>query len=312
MENVDIGKDVTLLFDYNNLAIRSFMVQENVENPEWGLWRYNVFNSIYQCLWKVKNVEEVILAVDDSNSWRKAIYNRYKESRKKKKKDSKVDWNVLYKMLHTLASEFKHYMPFKVMKIKSAEADDVIAVMAKKLKNPCVIIARDEDYFQLFGKKKNLRIYDPITQILYGPDDFKDIKDFLLKLVFCGQRKDDIPNILTPDDWGLTESTKDKRKPGFGEKAFDKIKDDIKSFIESGYKNNYYGEVDLSKNLKRNRFLMDFDKIPNTIISRIVDCYNNSSNYPPIDNIYLFFEKYKMRSFMEDIHRVEQKLQVLY
>ena len=57
---------------------------------------------------------------------------------------------------------------------------------------------------------------------------------------------------------------------------------------------------------------MDFDKIPNTIISRIVDCYNKSYNFPPIDNIYLFFEKYNMRTFTEDIHRIEQKLQVLY
>jgi hypothetical protein len=56
---------------------------------------------------------------------------------------------------------------------------------------------------------------------------------------------------------------------------------------------------------------MDFDKIPNTIVNRIADAYNNST-LPPIDNIYTFFEKYKMRSFLEDIHRVENKLRELY
>jgi 5'-3' exonuclease len=89
METVDIGKNVVLLFDFNNLAIRSFFgVKEVAEDPndiQWGLWMWNVFNSIYQSLWKFKNVDEVILAVDDSNSWRKAAYNRYKESRKDKK-----------------------------------------------------------------------------------------------------------------------------------------------------------------------------------------------------------------------------------
>jgi hypothetical protein len=180
------------------------------------------------------------------------------------------------------------------------------------MKNPCVIIARDEDYFQCFAKKKNLRVYDPISQTLYSPDDFPDIKDFLMKLVFCGQRKDDIPNIITPNDWGLTETTEGKRKPGFGEAAFNKIKDDLKGFIDKGYINNLYGRVDLSENLKRNRLLMDFDKIPNTIVDRILDAYNKSNNLPPIENIYLFFEKYSLRTFKEDITKVENKMHKLY
>jgi len=316
MESVDIGKDVTLLFDFNNLVIRSFFgVKEIIEDPnniQWGLWMYNVFNSIYTTLWKFKNVTEVILAIDDSNSWRKAAYSRYKESRKIKKKDSRYNWKELYSMMNKLANEFKHHMPFKIIKIKSAEADDVIGVLVKHFKNPCVIIARDEDYFQCFAKKKNLRVYDPISQVLYCPDDFEDIKDFLLKLVFCGQKKDDIPNIITPDDWGLTEETKNKKRPGFGEKSFEKIKNNIKGFIEGGYSNKLYGEVNLHKNLKRNRLLMDFDKIPNTIEDRILKCYNNSYNLPPIDNVYLWFEKYNMNAFKDNIHKIENKLQVLY
>lgn len=318
METVTIGRNVSLLFDFNNLAIRSFFgAKEITEDPndiQWGLWIYNVFNSIYQCLWKFKNVEEVILAVDDSNSWRKASYSRYKESRKAKKEESKVDWKELYKMMSKLANELKHHMPFKVLKVNSAEADDVIGILAKSFRNPTVIIARDEDYFQCFAKKKNLRVYDPISQILYAPEDINggDIKDFLMQLVFCGQRKDDIPNIITPDDWGLTEETKGKRKPGFGEAAFKKIKNDIKGFINNGHKNKIYGEVDLKANLKRNRLLMDFDMIPNTVIDRIYRAYNNSHNLPPMENVYLFFEKYNLRTFMEDIMTVENKIADLY
>jgi len=318
MKTVDIGKDVTLLFDFNNLAIRSFFgVKEVAENPndvQWGLWMWNVFNSIYTTLWKFKNVEEVVLCIDDSNSWRKAYYNRYKESRKIKKKESKVNWKELYSMMHKLASEFKHHMPFKILKVKSAEADDIIGILTRHMNNPCVIVARDEDYFQCFAKKKNLRVYDPISQVLYAPEDINegDIKDFLLKLVLCGQKKDDIPNILTPNDWGLTEGTKGKRKPGFGEVAFNKMKHDVKGFLEKGYENKAYGKVDLHANLKRNRILMDFDKIPNTVVDRILGAYNNSHNLPPIENTYLWFEKYGMKSFMDDIHKIEQKLRVLY
>ena len=315
MESVNIGKDVTLLFDFNNLVIRSFFgakeITEDHHDIQWGLLFYNVFNSIYTTLWKFQNVEEVILAIDDSNSWRKSFYNRYKESRKVKKKESKIDWKELYVMMHKLASELKHHMPFKILKVKSAEADDIIGVLTKYFRNPCVIIARDEDYFQCFAKHRNLRVYDPISQILYTKEDIGDIKDFLLKLVFCGQKKDDIPNIITPNDWGLTEETKGKNRPGFGEKTFEKVKGDIKGFINKGYKNKLYGEVDLRKNLKRNRILMDFDKIPDTIVDRILDAYNNSHNLPPIENILLWFEKYSMRSFIENIHKIESKLQEL-
>lgn len=318
METVNIGEDVTLLFDFNNLSIRSFFgVKEITEDPndiQWGLWMYNVFNSIYGCLWKFENVQEIILAIDDSNSWRKAVYSRYKESRKEKKKESHINWEELYTMMNKLANELKHHMPFKVLKVKSAEADDIIGVLSKAFKNPCVIIARDEDYFQCFAGKPNLRVYDPISQILYAPEDIEggNIRDFLMKLIFCGQRKDDIPNIITPDDWGLTEATKGKRKPGFGEKSFEKIKDDLAGFIDKGHKNNLYGPVDLHANLKRNKLLMDFNKIPNTILERIYNAYNRSHNLPPIDNVYLFFEKYNMKTFMEDIVKIENKMNVLY
>ncbi len=316
MDYIDQFQDVTVFFDFNNLAIRNYMgVQEVWEDPtniQWGLWRYNCINSIMTTLWKIKDVTEVVVAVDDKNQWRKAYYNRYKESRKKRKKKSTHDWNEIYKHINILAADLKHHFPFELLKVKSADADDIIAVLVRKMTNDNIIIARDEDYFQLFAKRKNLRVLDPIKQVLYSPDDIPDVKDFLLELIFCGQKKDDIPNIYTPNDWGLTEATEGKRRPPFGPKKWESIKGDIKGFVNAGYVNKTYGKVDLSKNLKRNRVLVDFDMIPNTIVQRIVDGYNRLDNLPPSDNIYLFFEKNSMRSFIDNIHKVENKLLPLY
>lgn len=316
MDYIDDLKDVTVFFDFNNLAIRNYMgntdVWEDPNNIQWGLWRYNCINSIMSSLWKIKDVTEVIIAVDDINQWRKSYYNRYKESRDKSKKKSIHDWNNIYKHMHGLAADLKHHFPFKLLKVKSAEADDIIAILTRKMTNDAIIIVRDEDYFQLFARKKNLRIFDPITQVLYSPDDIPDVKDFLLGLIFMGQKKDDIPNIYTPNDWGLTEKTEGKRKPGFGPATWEKVKHNLKEFLDKGYVNKEYGKVDLRKNMKRNRVLIDFDMIPKTIENRIVDCYNNSYNLPPIENVYLFFEKNNMRSFLDNIHKVENKLLPLY
>lgn len=312
MDYIDQFKDVTVFFDFNNLAIRNYMgnqdIWEDEDNIQWGLWRYNCINSIMSTLWKIKDVSEVVVAVDDKHQWRKAFYNRYKESRKGKRKKTSHNWDDIYKHMNILAADLKHYFPFKVMKVKSSEADDIIAVLVRKMENDCIIIARDEDYFQLFARKQNLRVLDPIKQILYSPDDIPDVKDFILGLIFCGQKKDDIPNIYTPDDWGLTEATEGKRKPGFGPVKWDSIKGDLKGFINAGYENKIYGKVDLSKNLRRNRVLVDFDKIPQTVVQRIVDCYNDSCNLPPIENVYKFFEKNAMRHFIDKINSVENKL----
>lgn len=308
-----VNGDNVVLFDFNNLAVRTYFGDKNIlaegEEPRWGLWKYNVFNIIYNSLWKT-NVTEVILAVDDKHTWRKSKYPRYKESRKKNKKDSKHDWEQIYLHMNSLAAELKHHMPFKVIKIANSEADDVIAILVKKLRTPCLIISGDEDFNQLLTND-NIKIYDPYSKEIHTNKTI-NARDFLLEKIFCGQKKDDIPNILTPDDWGLTEKTKGINRPGFGIKKWEEIKNDYVGFVKIPYENKIYGKIDIRHNLFRNRTLIDFDKIPDSIISSIVDAYNSYTNFPPIENIYLFFEKNNMRSFLQDIHKIESKLISLY
>jgi len=303
-------RNVVILFDFNNLAFRNFFVKDinaHTVNPDYMLWRYNIFNSIYQSLWKHQNVSEMIVAVDDKNSWRKAYFRRYKESRKKQRDKSDINWQELFKELANLVSDLKHYMPFKVLKIKSAEADDVIAVLSQVLRDDCVIISNDEDYLQLCSER--VKIYNS------GKKEYTHCKDpsgFIHKKVYMGQKKDDIFNIITPSDWGETPETQGKRKPGFGEVAYSKVvKEGTDKWLEKKHTNKSYGEIDVKGNLKRNKILMDFNYIPQTVQRRIVDAYNNYT-FPPPSNIYQFFKKYNMRGFLEDFTKVESKLLELY
>lgn len=305
-----MSENVTILFDFNNLVFRNFFIKEVGlnSNPDYMLWRYNVYNSIYQSLWNIKNVTEVIIAIDDRNSWRKSYFPRYKESRKKQRdKKIDVDWPKLFEEINKLSSDLKHYMPFKVIKIRSSEADDIIAIISKYSKNKCVIISNDEDYLQLCSGR--IKVYNPSKKKYFQN---VDTKRFILEKMMTGQSKDDIFNIITPDDWGLTEETKGKRKPGFGKKSFEKVlKSGINKWLDAPYKNKIYGKVDLRKNFKRNKVLMDFDMIPNTLINRILDAYENI-NFPPPSNIYQFFKIFNMRGFLSDFTVVENKLLKLY
>jgi len=300
----------TVLVDFNNLCFRHFFANEEIAiatpHPNFTIWRYTMINSIYHMLTKFNNVSKLVIAVDDKNSWRKSYFPRYKESRKKTRDKSDVDFSILYAQIDEYRKELRHHFPFKIIKVQSAEADDVIAVIAMEGKDDYVIVSNDEDYLQLCNDK--IRIWNP------KDNEFKvyeDTEEFIVKKCLMGQSKDDIFNILTPNDWGMTESTIGKRKPGFGPAAYDKV-ENLKEFLRKPYKHKLYKEpFDLEKHFKRNRILMDFKKIPNTIRDRIWKEYDNNG-FPPPRNMYEFFKKYNMRGFLENWTDMEPKFMKLY
>ena len=88
----------TSLIDFNNLAVRVWCTKEieaDTDSPNIKLWKYFVLDSIYKSLWK-DDITEVVLAVDDRKSWRKLYWDRYKESRKKKRDVSKINWDIFH------------------------------------------------------------------------------------------------------------------------------------------------------------------------------------------------------------------------
>ena len=177
----------------------------------------------------------------------------------------------------------------------------------KNIRETAIIISNDEDYLQLSSDR--VWLYNPSKKDYIKCED---TKKFLLEKIMLGQKKDDIFNIITPDDWGKTEETEGKRKPGFGPAAFKKVmKEGLDVWMEKKQVNKLYGEIDVKKHYKRNQILIDFDKIPTTIINRILDQYNDYY-FPPPSNMFQFFKKYQMRFFLDNFQTVETKLMELY
>ena len=291
-----------VLVDLNNLMFRALFSKDvNIRspyNPNLQLWRYLVYDSIYTSLSMIQNVGEIVLAVDDKTSWRKSYFPRYKESRKEKREKVGINWDSTFTTINAFIADLKHHMPFKVIKARSAEADDVIGVIAMSINNPCVVSSNDEDYLQLVSE--SVKVWNPSKReymVCDNPQEFLDMKCLM------GQAKDDIFNVLTPNNWGQTPETLGKRKPGLGEVTAKKI---LKEGLEPWLSKN-----NLEANFKRNKVLIDFQKIPQVIGNRIMDAYKQY-NFPPPDNIFGFFKKYQMRGFIEDFDRVERKLLELY
>jgi 5'-3' exonuclease len=293
----------SVLFDYNNLCFRCFFtgdVNATSGLPEYAMWRYLVTTSLLEPLNKDNSVNEIVVAVDNAGSWRKDYYSRYKENRSvNRSKQIEVDWDTFFYEMDLLKSEISEYLPLKVIKAPKAEADDVIGVLSKYIDNDMIIInSNDRDYLQLCSDK--IKLWNPSKRAF---EECDDPKKFLVEQCLMGQTKDNIFNVKTPTDWGLTKQTEGKRKPGLGPKTVEKI-------MEIGYE-KWLKDNNLEENFKRNRVLIDFDYIPQTIQKVIKHKYDKYV-LPEPKNMYYFFEKHDMRGFMDEFDKLEYKLLRLY
>lgn len=290
----------TLLYDFNNLAIRHLFSGEigaTTEHPIYELWMYQIFNSIYEGVSKFRDVNEVVLAMDSKDSWRKMVFPRYKESRKKKRKDD-VDWDTVFKNLKFLATGIRDNIPFKILKVQHCEADDIIGILCRNIENKNFhIVSTDSDYKQLCDCAV---IYDPRKKENMVCEN---VEEFIVRSSLMGQAKDDIFNVKTPLDWGQTPETEGKRKPGLGPKTADKI-------MDQGWK-TWLEKEGLQERFDLNRQLIDFKKIPELLVTKVTERYNNYV-LPPPDRAYGFFKKMEWRGFIEDFDKIEPNLMRLY
>lgn len=270
-------------------------VEARSPEPNYDLWRFLFFDNIYKVFYNVPDICEIVLAMDSRNPWRKLYWSRYKESRKlKRDKQDDVDWQRFFNMSNSFLADIKRHIPFKVLKVKSAEADDIIAgIVLNGDKEKYHIVSNDEDFLQLCSE--NVKLYNP-TKKKYVECD--NPEDFLVKKCLIGQPKDDIFNIKTPLDHPVG-----KRKPGFGVKSAEKV-------INEGYE-KWLEKNDLTKRFKVNRILMDFNMIPDTMIERIKGEYFNYE-YPEVARIWQFIGRYSWREYQENFDEVEQNLRRLY
>ena len=281
-----------LLIDSNNFFLRHFfskIINPNSPVPEWDLFKFITVDHIISYVWKFK-ATEVILAIDDTNSWRKLLYPNYKYSRKLNREKSEIDWGKFFEVYHKYLAEIQESLPFKVLKVNGCEADDVIGILTS---SPSTIISSDSDFNQLISK--SIKVFNPFTQKYV-----EKIDNFVNIACLQGQKKDDIPNILTPLDWDVTSKV---RRPIFGEKKAQKI---LTEGLGSWLKEN-----SLEKRFQIQKTLIDLGSIPKAIEKRIMDAYSAYS-MPEAENIGKFFIRYNWRTYMEKLSEVENRLLQLY
>ena len=74
-----------------------------------------------------------LLLVIVSNVWRREIFPNYKAGRKANRAKSEHDWSMLYLIyISKVKNEIKAFLPYKVIELETAEADDIIAVLVRR------------------------------------------------------------------------------------------------------------------------------------------------------------------------------------
>ena len=154
---------------------------------------------------------EMVICCDGRKYWRKEFFEHYKGSRKKNRDASSLDWKLIFDTLSEMREDLAKYFPYKVLHVEAAEADDIIAVMAKWLQSnrQCIqglveepqkilILSSDKDFKQL-QLYPQVRQWSPM-QKKYITATAQEIKDFMVEHIVKGDTGDGFPNILSQDN----------------------------------------------------------------------------------------------------------------
>ena len=248
-----------ILVDYSQVFIANLMQQPGINKTgvNENLVRHMVLNTLRSYRNKFYNTHgELIICCDNKNYWRKKVFPYYKAHRKKYRKDSDHDWNQIFDCLNKVKAELVQTFPYKVIEIKTAEADDVIAILCKHYNDqPVLILSGDKDFVQL-------QVYDNVEQYSPSRKEFlkeENPKKFLREHIMKGDRGDGIPNFMSKDDCFVNGSRQKPLRASQVEKWAEF--EDAEVFCNH----------EMLRGYRRNELLVDLNNIPDAIQEKILD-----------------------------------------
>ena len=255
-----------ILLDYNAIAIGNVAVQRLAADE--GLIRHMILNSIRMYRQKFhKEYGEMVIVADGMNNWRKDAFPQYKAARRKKRDESTIDWQEVFRIINMVREEIQENFPYKVMHEDGCEADDVIAQLAIETQEfgkhePVMIVSADGDFKQL-QVYKNIKQFSPMTKKLVVENN---PRTYLAVHILKGDAGDGVPNVLSDDNVFV-----DGRRQGIlSAKKKAALLDDPRALGDEIY-----------RNYQRNQQLIDLKNCPQSVKESII---NNFEQQDPWGN----------------------------
>jgi len=227
---------------------------------------------------KASKTNEVILALDAKPSWRHDYYIQntkempeYKGQTYKgdRVKSTEFNWSKIFEAFDEAMNAIDEMSDFKVLKVDLAEADDIVAILARNCPETedVFICSSDKDFHQL--QRKNIHIYDPVQKIIIPPINI--------------ERHQQLHFMLAGDD-NLKQI-----KKGVGIKTAEKI-------LEEGLDLYLQTNPEMKMRYDFNQRMIDFDYIPKDVVKSILLCYNNYNGGKfNATKLMTFFSKHRMK-----------------
>jgi hypothetical protein len=259
-----------ILVDLSQVLISALMVHVN-ENPKEPLSESAIRHTSLNCLRSYNRqfhtkFGSIVICCDSKRYWRRDVFPYYKANRKHDREASKYDWELIFDVLNKMREELKVSYPHKVLEVEGAEADDIIAVLCKRFADShhILILSSDKDFIQL-QKHANVQQYSPKLKRFIRADD---PDQFIREHIIRGDRRDGIPNFLSPDDTFVTgERQRRITKAAMAEWL---VGDPAQFCTTDAMKRGY----------DRNEMLVNFDYIPSDLVARINETYDATISNP--------------------------------
>ena len=211
---------------------------------------------------------EIVICMDSRTGyWRKEIFPFYKAKRKEAREASNIDWGTVFGYVNEITEEIKENLPYKVIQVNKAEADDVIGSLAQWQpwnenslfgdEEKCLIVSNDHDFKQLHYIK-NLSQYFPFAGKL---EKVKHPDIYRIEHILKGDTSDGIPNVRSPRDVFMQSGVRQKPVS--------------KKYIDSFLNTGTVPEEDKER-YEENRKLIDLREIPIEIRKNVLTAFQDA------------------------------------
>ena len=246
---------------------------------------------------KFREYGDVVIACDSPHTWRKQFFPYYKFKRVESRKALPFSWELVIESIASIQADMLEYFPYKLIKVDSAEADDIIAVVCKYItgykdglilnNEPIIICSSDNDFRQLQSIPCVAQWSPPAGKFVVESDPDK----YLFEKILTGDNGDGVVNILS-EDADIANGVRQKPITAI------RIEKWTKHFVE----NNGELHPDLSiEKYTRNKTLVDLmNCIPKSLEEEIIKELETVKVAPKI-KLQTYFIRNQMKSLFAEL-----------
>ena len=208
------GVPIMLLIDLSGVAyhkIINFYVNE--QEPSLEQVRHVLFTDLIEYEQQYGEMfGRMIICCDSKPYWRSNVQPAYKAPRIKARETSTINSDLFYEHLAILKQDLIEYTNYIMIDTRGAEADDIIAVLAKLAHDKdekTVIVSSDKDMIQLQTLYTGTFQFSPNRNKMLTLENTEyDLLSHILK----GDTGDGIPNVFSVEGFFMIEGDKPRQR----------------------------------------------------------------------------------------------------